>query len=240
MQLTSGRLAAVAIGIPAMIAASAFGAFGLVGTFARTSEHHTASYAWQGDGEISVNTSAGNVRTEVGTGTQVVVSYTEHYQFKRPTVTATSLDGGLQLAARCAGGLYGSNCAINYVVTVPAAASLVLHTGDGDLQLSASTGSISANTGDGDINGTELISATVDASTGDGDIDLAWDVAPTKVGATTGNGDINLVVPPGTTYNVSAHTGNGGTHVGVPQDQSAPDSISADTGNGDIRISPAS
>ncbi|HTC68350.1 MAG TPA: DUF4097 family beta strand repeat-containing protein [Acidothermaceae bacterium] len=239
MQLTSGRLAAVAIGIPIMLGASAFGGFGLVGTFASTSEHHTASYAWQGGGEISVKTSAGDVRIEVGTGTQVGVAYTEHYQFKRPTVTATSLGGGLQLTAKCAGGLYGNNCEINYVVTVPAAASLVLHTGDGDLQLGASTGSISANTGNGDINGTELVSTTIAASTGNGDIDLAWNVAPTKVGATTGNGDIKLVVPPGTSYNVSAHTGNGDTHVGVPQDQSATDSIGADTGDGNITISPA-
>jgi hypothetical protein len=238
MQLTSGRLAAVAIGIPVMLAASGFGAFSLVGTFARTSEQHTATYAWHGDGEISVNASAGDVRIVVGTGTQVGVVYTEHYEFKRPTITATSLNGGLQLAARCAGGVYGSNCEINYVLTVPAAASLVLHTGDGDVQLGASTGTVSATTGEGDINGTQLLSKTVDASTGDGDVKLAWDIAPTSVDATTGNGGINLVVPQGTAYSVSAHTGNGGTHVSVPQDQAATDSITASTGNGDIRISP--
>ena len=240
MQLTSGRLAAVAIGIPVMLATSAFGAFSLVGMFARTSEHHTASYAWQGDGAISVNASAGDVRIQVGTGTEVSVAYTEHYELKKPTVTATSLNGGLQLSAKCAGGLYGNNCEINYVLTVPADASLVLHTGDGDVQLSASTGTVSATTGAGDINGTQLLSKTVDASTGDGDVKLQWDVAPTKVGATTGNGDINLVVPTGTAYSVSAHTGNGGTHVNVPQDQSATNSITASTGNGDITISPAS
>ena len=122
MQLTSGRLAAVAIGVPVMLVASAFGAFSLVGTFARTSEQHTATYPWQG-GAISVTTGGGDVRIEVGTGTQVGVSYTEHYEFKKPTVTATALNDGLQLAARCPGGLYGNNCEINYVLTVPAAAS---------------------------------------------------------------------------------------------------------------------
>jgi hypothetical protein len=239
MQLTSGRLAAVVIGIPIMLASAAFGAFDLVGTFARSSEQHTANYSWHG-GEISLKTSAGTVRIQAGTGTQVSVSYTEHYELRRPTVTATALDAGLQLAARCPGGLFGDNCEINYVVTVPASASLVLHTGDGDVHLGATTGTISVDTGNGDVDGTQLRSTTVIASTGNGDVQLQWDVAPTEVVTTTGNGGINLVVPQGTAYKVSAHTGNGSTHVTVPQDQAATASITAETGNGAIHISPAS
>ena len=240
MHLTSGRLAAVVIGIPMTLALAVFGAFSLVGTFARTSEQHAASYPWQGHGEISLNLSSGDVQIQTGSGTQVGVVYTEHYELRKPTVSAARLDGGLQLKASCPGGVFGNNCAINYVVTVPASVSLVLYTGAGDVQLGATTGTIAVNTGDGDVNGTELVSKTVNASTGNGDIQLGWDVAPTTVVTTTGDGDIALVVPPGTAYKVSAHTGNGSTHVTVPQDQAAPASISADTGNGDIHITPAS
>jgi DUF4097 and DUF4098 domain-containing protein YvlB len=241
MQLTSGRLAAVVIGIPMTLALAVFGAFNLVGTFARTSEQHTANYAWQG-GAISVKTSAGTIRIQVGTGTRVGVTYTEHYELRKPTVAATMLNGGLQqLTASCPGGVFGNNCEINYVVTVPASASLVLHTGDGDVHLAGTTGTISVDTGDGDVDGTQLHTKTVNASTGDGDIQLEWDAAPTDVEATTGDGDISLVVPQGSgPYKVSAHTGDGGTHVTVPQDQSATASITADTGDGGIRISPAS
>ncbi len=240
MQLTSGRLAAVVIGIPIMLAGAVFGAFSLVGTFARTSEQHSGSYAWHG-GEISLNTSSGTVQIQTGTGTQVGVTYTEHFELKKPTVTATTLNGGVQLKASCPGGIFGSNCEINYVVTVPAATSLVVHTGDGSVHLGGTTGSISVDTGDGSVDGTQLRSKTVNASTGNGHVDLQWDVAPTAVVTTTGDGSINLVVPPGSgPYNVSAHTGNGSTHVTVPQDQSAPASITASTGNGGIHVSPAS
>jgi hypothetical protein len=236
MQLTSGRLAAVVIGIPILLVTAVFGAFNLVGTFARTSEHHTATYVWPG-GAISLKTSAGDVHIQTGTGTQVVVAYTEHYELRKPTVTATTSNGGLQLIAKCPGGVFDNNCEVNYVVTVPASAALVLHTGDGDVQFRGTTSTVSVDTGNGGIDGTQLGSKTVNASTGDGDVHLQWDVAPAGVVATTGNGGIGLIVPKGSgPYRVSAHTGNGGTDVTVPTDQSAPASITAETGDGGIQI----
>jgi hypothetical protein len=254
MYVSGGRVAALAVGLPFVIGAAVVGAFSVVGDMAQTSEHHAASYQWNG-GAITLRTD-GNVTVEVGAGSQVAVSYTEHYQLKKPTVTSSTSDGGVQLTATCPGGILGKGlCAINYVVTVPAAAALNLHSGDGYVHVSGSTGTLAldtgnggiefdnvtgnvvAHTGNGGVSGTQVSSKNVQASTGNGGIHITWSDAPTTVVATTGNGGINLVVPQGSgPYRTSTHTGNGGAHVSVASDSSAASSITADSGNGGITI----
>ncbi|HEY3925358.1 MAG TPA: DUF4097 family beta strand repeat-containing protein [Acidothermaceae bacterium] len=255
MYVTGGRLAALAVGLPFVLGAAVVGAFSVVGAMAQTSERHVASYPATG-GALTLRTD-GNVTVEVGSSTQIAVTYTEHYQLKKPTVTSATAGGGLQLTASCPGAVvvFGNNCAINYVLTVPATAALELHSGDGDIQVSGSTAALSLNTGDGgiefdnvsgnvvahsgdgDISGTQVGSKNVQASTGDGGIHITWSMAPTAVGATTGNGGIHLVVPQGSgPYRTSTHTGNGSAHVDVASDSSAASSITAETGDGGITI----
>ncbi|MGH8891451.1 MAG: DUF4097 family beta strand repeat-containing protein [Acidothermaceae bacterium] len=254
MIATSGRVTALLVGIPFVLAAAGWGAFSMVGQFSQTSEHHEASYAWNG-GEISLHASAGYVHVVTGGGSQVAVSYTEHYQLKRPTVTATTADGGVQLNAKCPSGIFANNCEINYTLTVPASAQLVLHTGDGHVSVADVTGALSldvgnggisldnvsgdivAHTGDGGVGATRLRSTSVQASTGNGGVHLEWIVAPKNATVQTGDGGIGLTVPQRTgPYAVSATTGNGGTQVDVPNDPSSSSKISAHTGNGGIQI----
>lgn len=254
MFLTNGRLAAVAVGIPLVLATAGWGAFSMVGLFAHTSERHVASYEWQG-GEISVTTSSGSVWVRAGTGTRVEVAYTEHYELKKPTVSASTADGGVQLSAKCPGGIFSNNCDINYVISVPASARLMLHTGSGSVRVAGSTGDASidvgdggitldnvagaivAHTGNGGIHGTQVRSMSFEVSTGNGGIGVDWAVVPTAVTATTGNGGIRLAVPAGSgPYRVSTHTGNGGVNVDIPTDPNAKDTIIARTGNGGIRV----
>ncbi len=253
MNATGGRVAALAVGLPFVVAAAVCGAFTMVGTFAHASERHVASYQWNG-GAVTLRTS-GDVTVEVGTGTQIGVTYTEHYQLKKPTVTSSTSNGGLQLTATCPGGLAGGNCEVNYVLTVPAAAELNLHSGDGYIHVSGSTaaltlgtgdgaigldnvtGDVSARTSDGGITGTRLRSSNVHASTGDGGINIDWSVAPTTVVATSGDGGIHLVLPPDSgPYRTSTHTGDGSVHVSSPVDSTAAASITATTGDGSISI----
>jgi DUF4097 and DUF4098 domain-containing protein YvlB len=254
MILTVGRVTALSIGIPIILGLTIFGAFNVVGIFAQTSEHHGASYTWHG-GAISVNTSSGNVRIVRGTGTQIAVEYTEHYQLKKPTVSAATSNGGVQLIAKCPSGIFDNNCAINYVVTIPGTVSLILHSGSGDLDASGvagrasfSTGSgditfsdlsgpIVAHTGSGAISGTRTSSKDVQATTGAGDVHVEWVVGPTAVVIDTGVGDISLVVPRGSgPYRTTTQTGVGSADVTVATDRSANPSISARTGVGSISI----
>ena len=232
----------------------------MVGQLSRSSEHHEVVYPWQG-GAITLRTSSGSVRVEIGTSAQVQVSYTEHFQLKRPTVTSSVSTSGLQLTAKCPAGVFGNNCDINYVVTVPATANLVVHsgdgaihviggsgagsfdTGDGDISFDSVSGDIVARSGDGTISGDGVRSKSVQASTGDGGVHIDWSVAPSTVVATTGDGGIGLVVPPGTgPYRISSHTGDGGVHVTVPTDPAATATITAESGDGgiDIGVAPAS
>ncbi len=254
LRATSGRVLAAAIGIPLVIAAAGNGAFTLVGLYAHTSEHHAASYDWHG-GELSLNTSSGNVKVVTGSGSEIGVSYTEHYQLKKPKVTSTQTGGGVQLVAKCPSGWFGSNCDINYVLTVPAAIRLTIHSGGGNLRitgvsgiesldtgyggidLDSVTGAITAQTGDGAISGAALRSSSLQATTGNGSVHLVWANTPKQVATDTGDGSINIVVPAGSgPYRVSTTTGNGGHHVDVPDDSNASSSISAHTGNGSIVI----
>jgi Putative adhesin len=255
MYVTGGRLAALAVGLPFVVGAAACGAFSVVGDMAQTSERHVASYPWNG-GAITLRTD-GNVTVEVGSGPQIAVTYTEHYQLKKPSVTSATSDGGLQLTAKCPGAVvvFGSNCAINYVLTVPAAAMLDLHSGDGDIHVNGSTAALSLDTGDGDIefdnvsgnvvaqsgdggiSGSQVSSKNFQATTGDGGIHVTWSVTPATVVATTGDGGIHLVVPQGSgPYRTSTHTGDGSAHVSVATDPTASPSITAESGDGSITI----
>jgi hypothetical protein len=254
MMVTGGRIAAVAAGVPIFVATVVLGAFTMAGTLARASEHHAASYAWHG-GDITLNTSAGNVEVVSGTGTQVTVEYTEHYQLKRPTVTASLANDGVQLGARCPGGPFVQGCEVNYVLTVPDSARLVVHSGDGGIRIIGGSGAASldtgnggidfdnvsgnivAHTGDGAITGTRVRSTTIHASTGNGAVNIAWSLAPTTVVATTGNGSIDLLVPRLTDpYRTSTDTGNGAINVSVLTASTAGRTLTARTGNGAITI----
>jgi len=254
MIATSGRVTALLVGIPFVLAAAGWGAFSMVGLFAQTSDHVETSYPWNG-GEVSLQSWSGYVHVVVGSGNEVGVSYTEHYQLKKPTVTGAVSGSGVQLNAKCPGGIFANNCEINYTLTVPAAANLVIHTGDGEIEvadstggltlstgagginLSAVSGAIDARTGDGGIYATELQSLSVQAKTGDGGIHLGFDVVPMNVDATTGAGGIDIGVPAASgPYKVSASAGNGGKSVTVPIDPNATKLITARTGDGGITI----
>ena len=254
MIATSGRVTALAIGLPLVLGAAGWQAFSMIGYMAQTSEHHEASYPWHG-GEISLNVSSGSVTVVAGDNGTVDVSYTEHYQLKKTTVSASQTAAGLQLSARCPAAIFSNNCAVNYVLTVPPAAKMTIHTGNGSMRISDLTSTLSLNSGDGGItltnvsgdvqartgNGgvraTGLRSRTFQAHTGDGGVNLEWASAPTSVSVTSGNGGVQLTVPSGSgPYRVDASSGNGGHHVSVPTDPNATASIFAHTGDGGINV----
>lgn len=254
MIATSGRIAALAIGLPLVLGVVSAQAFDMVGLMAQTSEHHEATYPWHG-GEIALNVSSGSVTVVTGDNNTVGVSYTEHYQLKRPTVSATTDATGLQLKARCPGVLFSNNCDINYTLTVPSSAKMTIHsgnggvrvsdltsalslsTGDGGITLTDVSGDITAHTGNGGVHATGLRSNALQVHTGDGGVNLAWATAPKSVSVTSGNGGVLLTVPTGSgPYRVDVSSGNGGRDVSVPTDPNASPSIVVHTGDGGIRV----
>jgi hypothetical protein len=224
-----------ALGVPLMLAAIAWSAFTLVGIFARTSEHHHVSYPFAG-GSILLNVGNGNVQIRGGDTSRVDVSYTEHYGLKHPTVSGASTASGVSLSGHCPGGLFGQNCAINYVITVPKAAALQLRVGDGSLTLQGVGGPIVAHTGDGAIHGSQLSSKSVDATVGDGSVHLEWVTGPTRVTSRVGDGSVNISVPRGSGPYAIQHSGSGSSNIAVATDPAAASTMDLHVGTGSIRV----
>ena len=65
MRMTTGRIVAVTVGGPLLVAAVGLSAFNMTGTFTNASEHHEVSYPWAG-GTLSVDVGSGSVRVVVG------------------------------------------------------------------------------------------------------------------------------------------------------------------------------
>jgi Putative adhesin len=258
MIATPGRITVLAIGLPLVLALGIAGAFDTAGTLTQTSERHSVSYAWRG-GSLSVSSGSGDVRIHSGTGNQVLVSYTEHYNLRKPTVSATVNAGGVQLTTHCPGGLFGNNCAVNYDITVPRSAVLAINSGDGELDVNDMaapmslqsgdgrislvdvSGDVVARSGDGEISGTGLASPNLDVTAGDGAVDLAWSVRPRTVAARTGDASVTITVPrDNDPYRVSTAAGDGSVHVSVANSPTASDTIAVHTGDGAITIGYAS
>ncbi len=235
VRATPGRAIALAIGVPIMLAGIAWGAFSVVGMLARTSEHHRASYAWSG-GSVTLNVGDGNVQIRAANTRTVDVEYTEHYQLKRPTVGGRTSSAGVSLTDHCPGGIFGQNCQINYVITVPEQAPLQLHLGDGILSLDGVRASVVAHTGDGSIHGSGLRSKTVEVTAGDGSVNLDWAAAPARVTTRMGDGSINISVPRGSGPYAIRQSGSGATDVAVATDPAAEAKMDLHVGDGSIHV----
>jgi hypothetical protein len=235
LRATPGRVVALVLGLPLMLAGVAWGAFAFIGGLARTSEHHHATYAWSG-GNISLNVGSGDAVIRTSDTTSVQVDYTEHYELERPTVHAASSKSGVELTGRCPSGIFGQNCSINYVISVPKQAALQVHLGHGSLNLQGISASVVAHSGDGSINGSGLQSKNVQATVGDGSVHLQWASAPASVTSSVGDGSIDVTVPNGSGPYAIRQSGSGGTDIQVSTDPAATASMVLHVGDGAVAV----
>lgn len=235
LEMTKGRLATLAVGLPIFLAGIGYGGLTLTGVLARTSEHHQATYAWHG-GPISVRMTDGSVTVHEDHGSVVTVSYTEHYQLQRAGVRATNTPESLALQATCGAVLAGS-CSVNFDITVPVGAPLELNTGDGSVRLAGVSGTVKAHTGNGSVRASGLRSPAVQVSTGDGSVNLQWAGSPEHVTASTGNGQLAISLPPGSgPYAIDSHTGQGSSNIRVRSDPRASRTLLLHTGDGSLSV----
>ncbi|MFC0432457.1 DUF4097 family beta strand repeat-containing protein [Kutzneria buriramensis] len=201
---------------------------------------------------IKLDGHSGSVEVNGQTGaTKVTVERTIKYRDQRPNQDAYQVTGGvLTLTGDC-----GSDCDVDYVVTVPAGLAvgggtssghIALHhvgavdvkTSTGSVELADVTGTVKAETSNGAIEGTGLRGGAVQATTSNGEIDLTLADA-NNVTARTSNGRIQLTVPSSATYRVSGNSSNGHRRIGVDDDASGKYSLDLNTDNGSIEVDKA-
>ena len=160
----------------------------------------------------------------------------EHRSFSRPRTTWATSNGVFTVTGRCTGSWwFNGDCSIDLDVTLPPGTALDVTTGYGDVRLDGITGTVAADSGNGDITMARMASPNVQATTGNGDIKIISSAA-TSITARTGNGDLTLIVPDGATYKVQADTGNGDPVIDFVSDPASTHVLDAHTDNGDLTI----
>lgn len=135
------------------------------------------------------------------------------------------------LSLSCATG-----CDIDYEIRVPAGVTVTALTGSGDIELQGNLGSVSLQTGSGDVEADIATTSSLTTRTGSGDVDLRFGSAPNLISAKSGSGDVDIQVPNGQRYDVDAQTGSGDTDIVVQRQDDAAQRIQIETGSGDITV----
>ncbi len=201
--------------------------------------------------EIELDDTDGGVTVRgVEGATGITLERTIRYRGDRTFDETHSVDGDTLVLGGC-----GRNCSVKYTLEVPAGLDVSGHTENGEIDLTlvhdvdvetsnglitldGVTGSITADTSNGRIEGSGLEGDGIEASTSNGAIQLELDVAQ-DVEARTSNGSIDLTVPDGS-YRVNAETSNGRTDIAVPNDSSGEHTLDLSTSNGSITVESSS
>ena len=155
---------------------------------------------------------------------------------KGPVKLSTG-DGNLSVS-HASGPLTLNTGSGNIAVSASESATLSASSGNGDItadQVTSTT--ITANTDSGNISGS-IATDTITASSGNGDIQITLTSVPGNVRVNTNSGNITLVLPPGgTRYHIAANSLSGSvSDASVPQATSSNHLITATSGSGSISI----
>lgn len=172
----------------------------------------------QGTGGATLNSGSGPVNASAVAG----------------TLDVTSAGGTVNIAgARGAIVNSGSGDVVARSVDGPLNAA----TSGGKLQIDGLTGALTANTGSGNVNASDVTSATARVTTEGGSAWMNFTTAPQSVLVTTGSGDAVLVLPGGP-YAVTAQSADGPELVSVPVDPASARTISVSTAGGELQVKP--
>jgi Putative adhesin len=234
LPMTRGRVLALLIGVPlvlALIAASALDevAFAGIGSYkvrVNLPVHGTVQLS-VGSGELTV----GQI-----TGDWLHVTGKARYSLVRSTVRHDVALSGTSVSTQC--DFPTGICDFNLHASVPAGTRTLISAGSGDILGNGLSGPQTVlRNGSGNITISGLTSANVSANDGSGDVTLTFTQVPDQVSISAGSGNVRLVLPAGAThYRVTASTGSGNRLVRVPTRPSSPYVITVTDGSGDITI----
>jgi hypothetical protein len=254
-RLTTGRIAALIIGIPISLAVITWGALTVISLLSLDSFQIQRSFSPSG-GQLSVSLNDGDLTLAPSSGDRVELTGVAHYSLVRPTVNVDTTGAGVSVSVTCPW-FASINCSADLTVVVPAGIAVAastdtgnitasnldnvsLQTDTGDLQVNGGAGVDHLSTDTGQITGAAMDASDVTAGSDTGDVSLDFAQPPTDVSAQDDTGDVTVTLPAGAPpYAVSAHTQTGNTTVGVPTNPTSTDQIAVSTDTGDVTVDAA-
>lgn len=251
--LTRGRIVALAIGVPLVLAIIGWNALSAV-AFAGQGSYPVRLNLPASGGTVNFSVDAGNVTVSQTAGDRLVATGTAHYSLVHSAVIRQVTASEVSVSSQCR--FVTGPCSFDYQVGLPAGVHTVLANGSGDLTLRGLPGYVNAADGSGNITGTRLsgprvvleagsgditisglASADVSASDGSGNITLTFTKVPRRVTLSASSGDVRVVLPRGgTVYQVHAIASSGNTVVRVPHSSVSPYVINVNDGSGNIFV----
>lgn len=213
--------------------------------------------AWSlpANAQIRINANYGNVRIDAGDYTQAKASVrTIGWRIDADVqVTASQTDGGLQLEVKKLSSrkFWQVSNAIAIELTVPRGASLDIHTdhgnittrgvegsltsdtGDGNIEAVGGKGNVRLRTRDGNINASE-VDGSISADTGDGNINLEgrFDAMDVR----TGDGNLGVTAFAGSSLSSEWKLRTGDGNIALRMQDSLGADLDASTGDGRISL----
>jgi len=251
--LTRGRVLALVIGLPLVLAIIGWTALTAVAFAVQASYPVRLNLPVHG-GTVNFSVDAGNVTVGQTAGGRLVATGTAHYSLVHSAVTRSVTASGTTVSSHCR--FVAGQCSFDYRVGLPAGVHTTLANGSGNLTLRGLHGYVNAADGSGNITGTGLsgpqvtfesgsgnitvsglASADVTASGGSGNITLTFTKVPRRVTVNASEGNIQVVLPRGrTVYQVHAIVSSGNTVIRVPHSSVSPYVIDVNAGSGNISI----
>jgi hypothetical protein len=231
--LSPARRAVLVIGGIFAIAVIAGGTWGLINQLGQTTDERRLTLTPTGQ-RLTIDAD-GDVRIDVGTGTDVQVTERIRHAIGRPRVEETSTPDGVALRGNCP--WYASNCSVDFVVTVPASISVDVDSSAGNVTVAGLAGSARLHSSAGDVRASGLRGEQVEARSSAGDVTLGFDAPPTTVIAHSSAGDVEIRLPDiEGGYQVHANTSAGDEKVDVANDPASGRRIDATSSAGDVTI----
>lgn len=155
--MTRARRVALALGVPACLALTAWGAFAIVGEIGQGHFPVSDTIPVSG-GTVTAHLDGGSVHLEQGAIGQAKLTGTAHYSLIRPTFTAQRVGSGVAFGYNC--DLPVGNCGLDATVSVPAGTNTTISTDGGDATVTGTTGDVTLSSGGGNVTADHAVGAS--------------------------------------------------------------------------------
>ena len=245
MQMTPGRIAALAIGVPFAISLVGWTSYSFVALIGQGTVQIAAPVTVY-NGAVTADIGGGDVLIRQVPG-KAELTGTGQYSLIRPVVTEAHTGAGTSIGYQCRS--FSGNCGLNATLQIPPGTGVTLSTGGGNMSVPAFNGSLQLFSGGGDVdagnlNGTVLmqtdggnvdadsLSGSLDLQTGGGDLDASTVSGGSRFQARTDGGNVNVQ----TMADPDATIESSGGDVSLTFGQVSPQNLQISTDGGNIVV----